>query len=286
MLVHLGKNWGFRSAPVWKLAGSNREIINVSLLLDSQWYKMYAKSSWIFQTIAGISSKNWPVRDEDRKHLKSFATVLKYQLIIGLSSRKTYLLNFNIKGSLQTRITNTGIWEQQNSYNVDKDFNTQRMGGFVWWFMDTWQSMEPMLDLFSLCNLNSKNFLLPRHWNIKSRWMWPFYFPSICEGNVPGHSKRARTCLACRVETDMAASSIFVLLWDLVRICIRVNYLSQVRDLPSSNMLEAAISVSTLQARHVRARFECSGTLPSHSSLIWESHTVQRGAGLLSLLLR
>ncbi len=30
-----------------------------------------------------------------------------------------------------------------------------------------------------------------------------------CEGNVPGHSKRARTCLACRKETDMAAASIF-----------------------------------------------------------------------------
>ena len=46
---------------------------------------------------------------------------------------------------------------------------------------------------------------------------------------------------------------------------------------------------SALQARHVRARFECPGTLrplPSHSSLIWESHNVQRGAGLFSLLLR
>ena len=31
----------------------------------------------------------------------------------------------------------------------------------------------------------------------------------LCEGNVPGHSKRARTCLACRRETDMAAASIF-----------------------------------------------------------------------------
>ena len=31
----------------------------------------------------------------------------------------------------------------------------------------------------------------------------------ICKGNVPGHSKRARTCLACRRETDMAAASIF-----------------------------------------------------------------------------
>ena len=28
-------------------------------------------------------------------------------------------------------------------------------------------------------------------------------------------------------------------------------------------MLEAAVSVSALQARHVRARFECPGTLPS-----------------------
>ena len=57
-----------------------------------------------------------------------------------------------------------------------------------------------------------------------------------------------------------------------VRICIIVRsrknlhtckLLSLVRDLLSSNMLEAAISVSTLQARHVRARFECPGTLPS-----------------------
>ena len=29
-------------------------------------------------------------------------------------------------------------------------------------------------------------------------------------------------------------------------------------------MLEAAISVFALQARHVRARFECPGTSPSH----------------------
>ena len=57
---------------------------------------------------------------------------------------------------------------------------------------------------------------------------------------------------------------VFVCSWALVRICIRANYLSLVRDLPSSNMLAAAISVSSLQARHVRARFECPGTLPSH----------------------
>ena len=56
---------------------------------------------------------------------------------------------------------------------------------------------------------------------------------------------------------------------DLVRICIRANYLSLVRDLPSSNMLEAAILVSALQARHVRARFECPGTLPSHYIYIY-----------------
>ena len=30
-----------------------------------------------------------------------------------------------------------------------------------------------------------------------------------CEGNVTRHSKCARTCLACRAETDMAASSVF-----------------------------------------------------------------------------
>ena len=30
-----------------------------------------------------------------------------------------------------------------------------------------------------------------------------------CEGNVPGHSKRARMCLPCRADTDMAASSVF-----------------------------------------------------------------------------
>ena len=40
---------------------------------------------------------------------------------------------------------------------------------------------------------------------------------------------------------------IFVLSWDLIRICIRANYLSLVQDLPSSNMLEAAISGSALQ---------------------------------------
>ena len=40
---------------------------------------------------------------------------------------------------------------------------------------------------------------------------------------------------------------VFVCSWDLVRICIRANYLLLVRDLPSSNMLEAAISVSALQ---------------------------------------
>ena len=35
---------------------------------------------------------------------------------------------------------------------------------------------------------------------------------------------------------------------DLARICIRANYLSLVRDLPSSNMLEAAISVSLFRS--------------------------------------
>ena len=35
---------------------------------------------------------------------------------------------------------------------------------------------------------------------------------------------------------------------DLARICIRANYLSLVQDLPSSNMLEAAISVSPFRS--------------------------------------
>ena len=35
---------------------------------------------------------------------------------------------------------------------------------------------------------------------------------------------------------------------DLARICIRANYLSLVRDLPSSNMLEAAISVYSFRS--------------------------------------
>ena len=35
---------------------------------------------------------------------------------------------------------------------------------------------------------------------------------------------------------------------DLARICIRANYLSQVRDLPSSNMLETAIFVSAFRS--------------------------------------
>ena len=44
----------------------------------------------------------------------------------------------------------------------------------------------------------------------------------------------------------------------------------------------------TLQARHIRACFEFPGMLcplHSHSSLIWESHNIQHGAGLFSLLL-
>ena len=77
---------------------------------------------------------------------------------------------------------------------------------------------------------------------------------------------------------------VFVCSWALVRICIRANYLSLVRDLPSSNILTAAISVSSLQARHVRARFECPGTSPSHKMYkVFILHTVYIFNTLISL---
>ena len=92
--------------------------------------------------------------------------------------------------------------------------------------------------------------------------------PSFLPSFLPSLSLRCNTFVR-QMHSEQKKSPIqplpcvFVLLWDLVTICIRANYLSQVRDFPSSNMLEAAISVFTLQARHVRARFECPGTLPS-----------------------
>ena len=55
-------------------------------------------------------------------------------------------------------------------------------------------------------------------------------------------------------KSSLPAVTVRILcLWDLTRICICANYLLLVRDLPSSNMLEAAISVllfrSTSQTR-------------------------------------
>ena len=40
------------------------------------------------------------------------------------------------------------------------------------------------------------NFEVTLSWDVNAKNT----LHSLCEGNVPGHSKRARTCLACRVE--------------------------------------------------------------------------------------
>ena len=85
---------------------------------------------------------------------------------------------------------------------------------------------------------------------------------------IPSFLLWVLTCSSGKcTQNKSARSAVTVRSWDLVRICIRANYLSLVRDLPSSNMLEAAISVSALQARHVRARFKCPCTLPSQKHL-------------------
>ena len=74
----------------------------------------------------------------------------------------------------------------------------------------------------------------------------PSFLPSLsCNKFVGRRTQNKNPCYAVTVRILCS--------WDLVRICIRANYLSLVRDLPSSNMLEAAISVSlfcsTSQAR-------------------------------------
>ena len=80
---------------------------------------------------------------------------------------------------------------------------------------------------------------------------------------------------------------VFVLSWDLVRICIHANYISLVRDLPSSNMLEASISFFPSPIHHfvrpclAKARISpdvawwvdyfpsASGGLPPGSHSLW-----------------
>ena len=57
-----------------------------------------------------------------------------------------------------------------------------------------------------------------------------------CNKFVGRHTQNKNLCYAVTVRILCS--------WDLARICIHANYLSLVRDLPSSNMLEAAISVS------------------------------------------
>ena len=54
--------------------------------------------------------------------------------------------------------------------------------------------------------------------------------------------------------------------WDLARICIRANYPSLVRDLPSSNMLEAAILVSLF--RSTSQTRSCALRMPRYVAFI------------------
>ena len=79
-------------------------------------------------------------------------------------------------------------------------------------------------------------FLLSR-----SRSLSPSFLRSFsCNKFVGRRTQNKNPCYAVTVRILCS--------WDLARICIRANYLSLVRDLPSSNMLEAAISVSLLRS--------------------------------------
>ena len=71
-------------------------IFGISCLEDHHFYL------WTFPPAAGISGKKWPIRDEDWKHLKSIATILKYST----AGHSFYQKNI-------FWITNTGFFEQK-----------------------------------------------------------------------------------------------------------------------------------------------------------------------------
>ena len=103
--------------------------------------------------------------------------------------------------------------------------------------------VSPFLPLsLSSCSFLLSLSLSPSGSRLPSFLLLPSFFPSLrCNtfvGQMHSEQKSPIQPLPC----------VFVLLWDLVRIYISANYLSQVRDLPSSNMLAAAISVSAPQA--------------------------------------
>ena len=96
-----------------------------------------------------------------------------------------------------------------------------------------------------------------------------FVVPSGCHSVSSPFHKRS-----CNAFVGQLHLECFGLSAVTVRICMfvssRTNLHTCTLPLAGSRMLAAAITVSLRQARHVHARFECPGTLPSHSSLIWE----------------
>ena len=85
---------------------------------------------YTFPLAAGTHSKNWSIRDEDWKHLKSVATILKYsdiQLLFTVSPGKTYLLHNQHRilwtkiGQSETRIES--IWNQLQLSSNTQIFN-------------------------------------------------------------------------------------------------------------------------------------------------------------------
>ena len=122
--------------------------------------------------------------------------------------------------------------------------------------------------------------------------LFPVPFPSFLPSSCNKTFERARQLIHSERITRSSCHGVFISSPDLERICIRANRLSLVQDLPMLHVvLEAAISVSwsytTGQTRLCTlwsSKYVESITfalLP-----IWESHNVQHGAGLFSLLLR
>ena len=85
-------------------------------------------------------------------------------------------------------------------------------------------------------------FLLPSVFLSSSVSLLPSFLPSAsCNNTFVGRRTQK--------ESSLPAVTVRILCSrDLARICIRANYLSLVRDLPSSNMLEAAISVFSFRS--------------------------------------
>ena len=103
----------------WTLGKSGKRGSGISVLAaqhddDDSCSKDHCPYLWTFLQAAGTFSKNRPIRDKDRKHLKSVATILKYsdtQLLVEVSARMMYLLDYR----------QWVLWTKDSS--GDKDFN-------------------------------------------------------------------------------------------------------------------------------------------------------------------